>query len=202
MIRPGPWAESCERNREPILAGLREQFVHPGRVLELGSGTGQHAVHFASAMPWLDWQPTDLEPQLAGINGWRDALGPDNLLPPRALDMGCLPWPEVGWTHAFSANTAHIVSWPTVQTLFAGIGQGLPEHGRFCLYGPFHRDGRPTSTGNHNFDLLLRARDPDSGIRDRGDLVALAERNGLRLITALPMPANNELLVWGRGSKE
>ena len=198
MSRPGPWAESCERNREPILAVLREQFQTPGQVLELGSGTGQHAVHFAAALPWLDWQPTDLQPQLTGIQQWREAQGTANLLPPQFLDMGRLPWPVQGWTHAFSANTAHIVSWASVQTLFAGIGLGLPDHGRFCLYGPFHEHGQATSAGNHNFDLLLRARDPASGIRDRSDLVELGKRHGLRLLAAQPMPNNNQLLVWCR----
>ncbi len=196
---PGkPWAEACERNREPILAALREVFDRPGTVLEIGSGTGQHAVHFAAALPHLAWQPSDLEENLTGIQQWVEEAALPNVLAPVALDVTRHPWPvdRAGWI--FSANTAHIMSWNGVEAMFAGAARLLPEGGCFCLYGPFHQGGRATSDSNARFDAMLRQRDPQSGVRDRDDLERLAGHVHMHLRDARLMPANNQLLVWER----
>ena len=198
MTNDLPSAPACERNRDPILAVLRDTFANVRRVLELGSGTGQHAAYFAPRLPGLRWQPTDLPERLSGIEAWRREAGADNMEPPIALDLLDRPWPPVAADGAFSANTAHIVSWAGVEAMFRGLAETLPSRAPFCLYGPFHYHGRPTAESNARFDEMLRARDPASGIRDIDDLVALAGRAGFRLDADHGLPANNRLLVWVR----
>ncbi len=191
-----PYSEACEQNKEPILAVLREVFTEPGLILEIGAGTGQHAVHFARALPDLDWQPTDQADYLPGIRLWVTEAGLPNLHQPLALDVLSEPWPVMQAAGVFSANTAHIMSWPAVENLFRGIGRVLSPGGMFCLYGPFNYEGRYTSASNAEFDTWLRLRDPASGIRDFTDLDRLARDNGLRLRQDYPMPVNNRTLVW------
>ena len=196
-----PWSEACERNREPILRILREEFTGPGTVLEIGSGTGQHAVHFAAALPHVVWQPTDLAPNLDGIQRWAEDAALPNILAPVALDVCHHPWPVTRAQWVYSANTAHIMGWDGVEAMFAGAARVLGDGGRFCLYGPFHQDGGATSESNARFDVALRARDPASGIRHREDLEQLGGHVGLLLRRACPMPANNQLLVWERAPR-
>lgn len=193
---PKPYAPACERNKEPLLAVLREVFAEPGRVLEIGSGTGQHAVHFAAHLPHLHWQPTDRPPALRGIGLWVEEAGLDNLAPPLALDVADEPWPLEGVEYVFSANTAHIMAWEGVQHMFRGVGRSLREGGVFCLYGPFHYGGRPTSPSNAAFDVQLRGRDPRQGLRNFEAVNALAEAAGLMLADDRAMPANNRTLIW------
>ncbi|MDZ7621888.1 MAG: DUF938 domain-containing protein [Candidatus Competibacteraceae bacterium] len=193
-----PHSEACEQNKEPILAVLREVFSEPGLILEIGAGTGQHAVHFARELPHLDWQPTDRADYLPGIHLWIAEAGLSNLRQPLALDTRREPWPVAQAAGAFSANTTHIMNWPAVEGLFRGIGRTLQPGGAFCLYGPFNYGGRYTSASNAAFDASLRQCDPDSGIRDFDDLDRLAQDNGLRLRWDYPMPANNRTLVWVR----
>ena len=193
-----PYSEACEQNKAPILTVLREAFREPGLILEIGAGTGQHAVHFARELPHLDWQPTDQADYLPGIRLWIAEAGLPNLRQPLALDTRREPWPVTEAVGVFSANTTHIMHWPAVEGLFRGIGRVLQPGGAFCLYGPFNHGGRYTSASNTEFDAFLKRRDPASGIRDFDDLDPLARSNGLRLLRDYPMPVNNRTLVWVR----
>jgi cyclopropane fatty-acyl-phospholipid synthase-like methyltransferase len=191
-----PFSQACENNKEPILAILRELFGGVGDVVEIGSGTGQHAVHFAAAMPWLQWQPTDRAENLPGIRAWRDDAQLPNLREPLLLDVEQPSWPVTQADAVFSANTAHIMSWPQVERFVAGVGRLLPAGGWFCLYGPFNYDGGYTSASNADFDAWLRQRDPHSGLRDVEAMHELAAQAGLQPEADHAMPANNRLLVW------
>ncbi|MGM0766725.1 MAG: DUF938 domain-containing protein [Pseudomonadota bacterium] len=196
MVTNLPFSQACENNKSPILEKLREIFDTPGTVLEVGTGTGQHAVHFATAMPHVQWQPTD-HPDAVGTCRARLAQAAlPNILPVMALDVGTAHWPVDAFTWAFSANTAHIMSWREVEQMFRGIGEGLSKDGAFCLYGPFNHQGRFSSDSNRQFDQHLRARASHMGIRDLVDLCALAEAVGLALAENHAMPANNRLLVF------
>jgi SAM-dependent methyltransferase len=181
-----PYSEACERNRDPILTVLKRVFKDSRSVLEIGSGTGQHAAYFATELPHLAWQASDVADFLPGIRMWG--------VEPIELDVD-KPWPAVDADAAFSANTAHIMSWPQVERMFAGIAN-MPSLKVFCLYGPFHYGGRPTSESNRRFDAMLRARDPASGVRDFEHIQALGGRCGLAFIEDNAMPANNRLLVF------
>ena len=192
-----PFAPACERNRDPILAVLRTHFADRRRVLEVGSGTGQHAVYFAAAMPWLTWQCADLAAQLPGIRQWLDEAALPNTPPPLALDVRG-PWPGDPYDAVFSANLLHIVGWPEVEAFFAGVGQVLEAGGTLIVYGPFNEGGTYTSESNREFDAWLKARDPRSGIRDVEAVRALAAQVGLEAVDDLAMPANNRCLVWRR----
>lgn len=192
-----PYSEACERNKGPILTVLQAELTAARQVLEIGSGTGQHAVFFAAAMPWLEWQPSDLPEQHAGMRAWLAEAALPNLRAPLSLDVEGA-WPAGPFDALFSANTAHIVSWPAVTALIAGAGRVLAPAGRLLLYGPFNYAGRYTSASNAQFDQWLHARDPRSGIRGFEAVDALARAQGLVLQADHPMPANNRLLVWAR----
>jgi cyclopropane fatty-acyl-phospholipid synthase-like methyltransferase len=196
-----PFSPSCERNREPILAVLREQFAARRRVLEVGSGSGQHAVHFAAAMPWLTWQCSDVAGNLPGIRAWLDDARLANTPPPIELDVArAAPMPvPVRFDALFSANTLHIMGWPEVEAFFAMLPAVLDAQATVVVYGPFNYDGAYTSDSNREFDGWLQARDPRSRIRDFEAVDAQASKAGLRLLADFPMPANNRCLVWQRG---
>ncbi len=192
-----PYAESSEQNREPIFNVLQAWFADRSAVLEVGSGTGQHAVYFAEKMPHLTWHCSDREENHAGIHLWLQEAALPNTRPPLRLDVLRDPWPDDLYVDAvFSANTTHIMHWPDVQALFAGIGQLLPPQGLFALYGPFNDHHAYTSDSNASFDVWLKQRDPDSGIRNFQDLDALANTAGLSLLHDVAMPANNRILCW------
>ncbi|MDO9190131.1 MAG: DUF938 domain-containing protein [Sulfurimicrobium sp.] len=192
-----PYAESCEQNRDPILSVLREVFADRSRVLEIASGTGQHAVYFGSELPHLTWQTSELPGNHAGIQAWLDEARLPNVLPPLEIDLHEDAWPIATAVDAvFNANTVHIVSWPAVERMFAGIGRVLAPGGLLCLYGPFNYGGNYTSESNARFDAWLKGRDPVSGVRDFEALDALARLQGLVLQQDVAMPANNRTLVW------
>ena len=193
-----PFAESCEQNREPILAVLREVFADRSRVLEIGSGTGQHAVYFAPELPHLAWQTADVPAHHAGIGLWLAEAGLPNVLPPVALDVNASDWHGGRYDAVFSANTLHIMSWPEVERFFEGVGRVLEPGGVLAVYGPFNYHGRFTSESNARFDAWLKARDPASGVRDFEAVDALARAQGLVLQRDYAMPANNRTLVWRR----
>ena len=182
-----PFSEASERNRGPILAILKRVFKDRKRVLEIGSGTGQHAAYFAAELPHLVWQASDVAENLPGIREWVSHPAPIE------LDVA-KPWPAVKADAVYSANTCHIMSWLQVERMFAGIGRLAPAV--LTLYGPFNYNGRHTSESNARFDAMLRARDPASGLRDFEAINALAETAGLVLQEDNAMPANNRLLVW------
>lgn len=196
-----PFSAACERNQEPILQVLRHSLLEPATVLEIGSGTGQHAVHFARHLPHLIWVATDREENLPGIQQWFDEAALPNLRGPLRLNVLDPAWPVGRVDHAFSANTAHIMGWPEVEAMFAGVGARLTAGGRFHLYGPFNRDGEFTSESNRAFDATLRQRDPAMGIRDDRALLALGHRCGLALAADHAMPANNRLLCFAAGQE-
>jgi cyclopropane fatty-acyl-phospholipid synthase-like methyltransferase len=192
-----PHAPACDRNREPILAVLRRHFSDRRRVLEIGSGTGQHAVHFAAALPGLSWQTSDIEENLPGICLWLEEVRLANLPAPLSLDVNGA-WPQRGYDAVFSANTLHIMSWSDVRALFEHLQPVLESDACVAIYGPFNYAGRFTSPSNADFDAWLKQRSPLMGIRDFEAVDALAQSIGLRLIEDCAMPANNRTLVWRR----
>lgn len=191
-----PFAESCEQNKQSILAVLKKEFTDASRVLEIGSGTGQHAVFFGRELPHLNWQTSDVAEYHPGILAWLADTQLDNVQPPLELDTSKSAWPVEQYNAVFSANTVHIMSWAEVKTLFAGIGKVLLPGGKFCLYGPFNIDGNYSAESNARFDVWLKQRDPLSGIRDMAELDRLAAAAGLKRIAQHSMPANNFMLVW------
>jgi len=199
MIDDKPFSPACERNREPIAQALSVHFAESRRVLEIGSGTGQHAVHLAAAMPWLSWQSSERPGHLSGIRAWLAEAGLPNTPPPLPLDVSTGPWLHRRFDAMFSANTLHILSWAQVEALFAGLNRSITDLATVAIYGPFNYRGRFTSDSNRRFDATLKARDPDMGLRDFEEVHRLARGIGLELVHDLDMPANNRLLVWRRG---
>lgn len=193
-----PFSAACERNREPILAVLRTQLAQCRSVLEVGSGTGQHAVHFAAALPQLVWQTSDRPEYLGGIRAWLAEAALPNTPPPLTLDVGG-EWPAKTYDAVFTANTLHIMGWVEVQHFFARLPEVLAPAARLLVYGPFNYGGHFTSDSNAAFDADLRARGAHMGIRDFEAVNALAQGIGLQLLEDLALPANNRCLVWQRG---
>jgi cyclopropane fatty-acyl-phospholipid synthase-like methyltransferase len=195
-----PFSQACEENKEPILDVLKRLFSDVERVLEVGSGTGQHAVYFAGHLPHLFWQPSDVMENHAGILAWLNEDALTNAGFPIDLDVSGA-WPEQVYDGVFSANTSHIMSWPEVEQMFIGVGRVLQDTGVFVLYGPFNFDGHYTSESNQRFDQWLKQRDPKSGIRNFEDLNELASQHGLVFQEDIAMPTNNRILVWHKNSE-
>ena len=193
-----PYSAACERNQTPIVDILREVFATSRVVLEVGSGTGQHAVHFAQAMPHLVWQPSD-RPQSLSLSQARIAKARlANLRATVELDVDVSTWPIASSDSIFTANTLHIIREASVQAFFRGVGRVLDSPGTLAVYGPFRYRGQFTSASNAEFDAELRARNQESGIRDFETVNTLAMAIGLRLVGDYSLPANNQLLVWSR----
>jgi cyclopropane fatty-acyl-phospholipid synthase-like methyltransferase len=176
---------------------LREHFADRRRVLEIGSGTGQHAVYFAAALPQLQWQASDRVENHAGIRAWLDEAALPNALAPLALDVNDA-WPALQFDTVFSANTLHIMSWAEVERLFAHLDAAMAAYAKLVIYGPFHYGGRFTSESNAAFEQTLKGWGAHMGIRDFETVDALARGIGLRLMDDREMPANNRCLVWRR----
>ncbi|WP_454827999.1 DUF938 domain-containing protein [Pseudoxanthomonas wuyuanensis] len=193
-----PYSPACERNRDPILEVLRRHLADARTVLEIGSGTGQHAVYFAAALPQLVWQCSDRAPYLSGIGQWLDEAGLPNTPAPLELDVAGR-WPLQRFDAVFGANTLHIMGWAAVEAFFRGVGAVLEDNATLVVYGPFNYGGDFTSDSNREFEQWLKARDPASGIRDFEAVDALARGIGMRLVEDNAMPANNRCLVWRRG---
>jgi SAM-dependent methyltransferase len=192
----GPFSQACENNKRPILEALEWYLQDVDHVLEIGSGTGQHAVHFGCRLPHLIWQTSDLPVHHAGIRQWLEDADLPNVRAPLDLDVCRSDWAVEKMAAVFSANTAHIMSWAAVQAFIAGVGRVLRTDGWFLLYGPFRYSGAHTSDSNARFDEALRSRDPASGVRDVEAIVAEAAAAGLAFAADHAMPANNRLLVW------
>ncbi|MBA6340289.1 DUF938 domain-containing protein [Colwellia sp. MB02u-10] len=190
-----PFSQACENNKVAILAALADSFSASKTVLEVGSGSGQHAVFFAPNMPWLSWQTSDILINHQGISQWLREYPAGNLLPPIKLDLNH-PWPIEKIDAIYTANTLHIISWPLVQAFFSGVSQHLNQQGKCCVYGPFNYQGQYTSESNAGFDIWLKERDSQSAIRDIEAIMALAQSVGLSLENDHAMPANNRLLVF------
>jgi SAM-dependent methyltransferase len=196
MIRHKPFSQACENNQQPILEVLQRHLADVDHVLEIGSGTGQHAAFFAPHLAHLTWQTSDLAEHHEGIRLWVEDASVNNLMMPLELDVTTRPWPIDTTGAVFSANTAHIMSWSVVREFVAGAAGILKEDGVFCLYGPFNYAGKYTSDSNERFDQSLRLRGCGSGIRDFEAVDELAGAAGLCLVEDNAMPANNRLLVW------
>jgi len=192
-----PYAPACDRNRDPILAVLRDHFASRRRVLEVGSGTGQHAVHFAAALTHLTWQTSDRASNLAGIRLWLGEARLPNTPPPLELDVNG-SWPDRRFDAIFCANTLHIMGWNDVVRLFEALPRALEPDAMVAVYGPFNYAGRFTSDSNAAFDAHLKREDPRQGIRSFEDVDALARGAGFSLVEDRAMPANNRTLVWHR----
>jgi cyclopropane fatty-acyl-phospholipid synthase-like methyltransferase len=189
-------SEACERNKAPILQVLRQELAQSTRLLEIGSGTGQHAVWCAPQLPHLQWQPSDVPDFLPYLQQYLDANPVANLAAALALDVGGSNWPTQACDAVFTANTLHIMSWEHVQALFRNLRSVLADQAVVCMYGPFRYDNEYTSSSNAEFDRWLKNRDPLSGIRDFEAVDECARTAGLSLRKDYPMPANNQLLVW------
>ena len=195
-----PFSPACERNREPILAVLREHLAERRRVLEVGGGTGQHAEFFATRLPHLHWQSSDRADYLPGLAERLRRADRPNLPAPIELDVEQRPqWPAEVFDAAYSANTLHIMGWPEVEQFFALVGTVLAPAATLIVYGPFNYGGRFTSDSNAAFDAQLRADHPKRGLRDFEAVDALARAQGFALAADIAMPANNRCLVWRRG---
>lgn len=190
-----PFAESSEQNKEPILEVLKTEFAGRLRVLEVASGTGQHAVYFAEKLPRLHWTCSDLEENHAGIRMWLEQAGRDNIAGPLLLDAG-EDWPTLCFDAVFCANAIHIMSWAAVQGMIRNIGRILPAGGKLCLYGPFMYAGRHTAESNAHFDGCLKDHDPLSGVRDVSELKVLMRQQNMELVRDYGMPVNNRILIW------
>jgi SAM-dependent methyltransferase len=204
MTKPSDLAEaltspSVARNRDPILRVLRRVLPPTGQVLEIASGTGEHAVHFATALPHLTWQPTDRDEQaLKSIAAHRTAADLPNLLAPLVLDAAAPDWPVEQADAIVAINMVHISPWRATQGLMAGAGRILPPGGVLFLYGAYKENGAHTASSNEAFDLDLRRRNPEWGVRDLESVADLAREHGLDLVERVQMPANNLGLVFRR----
>lgn len=191
-----PYSQASENNKSPILAILKQAFAETSEVLELGSGTGQHACYFAEHLPHLNWRPSDLAENLAAIRLWIEDSELNNIVAPVELDVCWNEWPLEIPSGLFSANSLHIMSWVSVEKLFAYLVNHAPKRNCLCIYGPFNYQGEFTSDSNRQFDQWLKQRDPASGIRDFEAVDKLAQNAGYCLQADHAMPANNRLLVW------
>jgi len=206
-----PFSQACENNKQAILEVLQTELKGFSHVLEVGSGTGQHSAYFAPNLPELHWQTSDVISNHRHIAAWHSAYPAPNLYSPLAfdlahdsvpvsshLDSGHLNSSYVAkpYDAIFTANTLHIISWALVERLFTLAGDALPVDGKLIVYGPFNENGKYTSEGNQRFDAMLRAGNPDSGIRNKEDVVHLANSHHLKFINTYTMPANNQLLVF------
>lgn len=192
-----PDAPSCAKNREPILGVLRDHFANCRAVLEIGSGTGQHAIFFAGQLPHLTWQTSDCPENLPGIAAWLADAALANTPAPLVFNV-LEAWPERRVDAVFSANTLHIMPWPAVERLFERLPEILTERAKLAIYGPFNYGGRFTSPSNAAFDAWLKEKAAHQGIRDFEAVDALAGQAGLRLLEDRAMPSNNRCLVWQR----
>jgi cyclopropane fatty-acyl-phospholipid synthase-like methyltransferase len=197
---PKPFSQACENNRAPICQILERVFADKSAILEIGSGTGQHAVWFAKKMPHLRWQTSDRIQNHPAIKEWLAEAALNNLVAPITLDVSQFDWPQHEYDGVFSANTAHIMSWPEAQQMVCGVASALADGGIFGLYGPMQYSGVIEAESNRAFNARLKAQNQQQGIKEFNDLNALAASQGMVLREDNPMPANNRLLVWQKSN--
>lgn len=190
-----PFSQACENNKQPILLVLSRYLLKPCMVLEVGSGTAQHAVYFAQRMPHLTWQPTEIPAGMIETQKRLTQAALPNVSALKALDVTQSEWPE-GFDAVFTANTLHIMSWAQAQTFIISVARYLPDNGLCFIYGPFNYNSQFTSESNQAFDAYLKRRDPLSGIRDFEKIEALFNLHDMILVEDMTMPANNKILVW------
>ena len=196
-----PYSPSSERNKQAIADVLQTLLPKTGFVLEIGSGTGQHIVYFAHCFPELHWQPSDRQRYLPGLSARIEVEANESVLPPLFLDV-LETWPDRVFDVVYSANTSHIMDWAAVCAMFRGVAKHLTSEGLFCLYGPFNENGEFTAPSNEMFDAQLRRENPSMGLRELSDLESLAKTHQLKLLKKIPMPANNQILVFKKLSPE
>lgn len=189
-----PYSESCDQNKGPILAIISPIFSSHNSVLEIGSGTGQHAVYFAEEIPQIKWYTSDCSTYLEGINMWLAEARLPNIIAPVELNVTTSKWPKIDVDAVFTANSIHIMNWNEVVHFMDGVGKLLSNQGDLVIYGPFNYGGSYTSESNERFDQWLKSRDPKSGIKNFEDMISLADEKRMQLITDYPMPANNRIL--------
>lgn len=190
-----PITEACLRNQAPIAEALKSMLTQEINVLEIGSGTGQHAVFICKQMPHLIWQPSEMPERVQEVEAWREAEALSNILPTKTIDVLQTDWTLTkNYDVVFTANTVHYISWEKVEALLAGASKHLNKQGKFIVYGPFNENQSYTSEGNRNLDQWLKQRDPSSGIKDREDFIKLAKRYKFDFIESIQMPANNIML--------
>ncbi|MGB2691814.1 MAG: DUF938 domain-containing protein [Thermodesulfobacteriota bacterium] len=195
-MKKKPYSQASENNKDHILRVLKDSFAETTSVLEIGSGTGQHAVSFAANLPHLIWQPSDLDTDISGIRLWLDEADLENINTPINLDVNELPWDIGNFDGVFTANTLHIMGKPEIENMFCGIAKVLKTNGTLCIYGPFNYNGKYTSASNEQFDSWLYKRNPVSAIRDFEWVNSLAKEIGLVFKSDHEMPAKNRLLEW------
>lgn len=191
-----PYSESCEQNKQAILEVIKPLLDDVKHLLEIGSGTGQHAIYFAQQLSHLTWQTSDCESYLNGIKAWIDDSDTSNVKPPFVLNVSTSDWPDIDIDAVFTANSVHIMSDDDVANMIEGVGRLLTKGNKFIIYGPFNYDGRYTSESNQRFDVWLKARDEKSSIKDFEKMVSLADENAMRLVEDYAMPANNRILYF------
>lgn len=193
-----PFSQACENNKGYILEVLQRFFESSTQVLEVASGTGQHACFFAEHLPWLQWQPTEVAANLPVLSPRCTAYPQGNLLAPQVLDVTDDPWPVAAPDAMFTANSLHIMGFAAVEAFFSALARIAPPNMKLAVYGPFNYGGDYTSESNKRFDAWLVQQNPESGIRDFEAVDALATNAGFRLFDDVEMPANNRLLLWQR----
>ena len=191
-----PYADSCDQNRDAILNIIQPLLLSSKSVLEIGSGTGQHAVYFSERLPHLTWNSSDRVENIEGIKLWLSENDSKKTPPPVELDVTQEAWPEISFDTVFTANTCHIMNQRSVEIMFKRIGDLLPDDGQLIIYGPFNYNQQYASTSNQQFDQWLKLRNPESSIRNFEDLNDLAEKSGMTLVGDYEMPANNRILHW------
>ncbi|PCI72157.1 MAG: methylase [Gammaproteobacteria bacterium] len=191
-----PFSQACENNKDAILSVIALLLKDKNKLLEVGSGTGQHAVYFSEKLPHLHWQTSDMKENHGGINQWIEDTSLKNIERPIEIDVLNYQWSKNKYSAIYSANTVHIMSWYTVQAFFHGVGETLDNGGLFILYGPFNYNGKFTSDSNERFEQWLKDIDEERGIRDFEAVNCLAEKHEMKLIQDYEMPANNRILVW------
>lgn len=201
MIHPlKQFSPACERNQDPILLHLKTVLTNAQQVLEIGSGTGQHAVYFSQHLPHLIWQTSDKIENHPSIYAWITESGSTRTLAPLVLDVADNVWPAQIYDAVFTANTCHIMHWAEVEKMFAGVSQVLTQNGIFIIYGPFNYGGQFTSVSNQEFDASLKRQASHRGIRDITDLQKLATQHQCNLQADIEMPANNRLLIFKKSA--
>ncbi|MDP1979110.1 DUF938 domain-containing protein [Undibacterium sp.] len=196
------FSAACERNSTPILQTIEPLLVDCHSLLEIGSGTGQHAVSFARQLTHLQWQTSDRQEYHPSIIAWMAEAALPNLLPPFELNIGISSWPQAQFDAVYTANTCHIMAWQEVELMFAGVAALLSNRGLFLIYGPFNYAGEFTSASNQHFDASLKQQAAHMGIRDIENILILASQHGMHLQDDIAMPANNRLLVLSKGGQE
>lgn len=195
-----PFSQACENNKDAILQVLRAELADSRKVLEVGSGTGQHAVYFSEHLPHLSWQTSDQTHYHSGIRQWMAESGLSNIRDPMPLDVREYAWGESLYDAVFTANSLHIMALASAKHFISQVAKALRDDGCFLVYGPFNYQGAYTSESNARFDVWLKQQDPLSAIRDFEMLDKYARSGGLKLAGDYTMPANNRLLVWRKSS--